>query len=79
MILNLPSAFRYLAKSQFAECFFTLGKVVAECPKKILGKEPFADKVFAECLIHSAKNAIPRGSGIWLNVVPVSLLSGNGY
>jgi hypothetical protein len=34
--------------------------------KKILGKEPFADKIFAECKIafaeclrHSAKNAIP--------------------
>jgi hypothetical protein len=50
----LPSAFR------------TLGKVFAECPKKVLGKEPFADKIFAECKIafteclrHSAKNAIP--------------------
>jgi hypothetical protein len=50
-----------------AECFSTLGKVFAECPKKVLGKEPFADKigfdeckiVFAECLKHSAKNAIP--------------------
>jgi hypothetical protein len=64
----------------FAECFLTLGKVFAECPKKVLGKEPFADEVFvlcslpsvtldkafteckiafAECLRHSAKNAIP--------------------
>jgi hypothetical protein len=64
----------------FAECFSTLGKVFAECPKKVLGKEPFADKIFAECslpsvtlgkgfaeckiafaecLRHSAKNAIP--------------------
>jgi hypothetical protein len=53
----------------------TLGKVFAECPKKALGKEPFAEcslpsvtlgkafaecKIaFAECLRHSAKNAIP--------------------
>jgi hypothetical protein len=64
----------------FAECFLTLGKVFAECPKKALGKEPFADEIFAECslpsvtlgkafaeckiafaecLRHSAKNAIP--------------------
>jgi hypothetical protein len=26
----------------------TLGKVFVECPKKVLGKEPFADKMFAE-------------------------------
>jgi hypothetical protein len=32
----------------FAECFSTLGKVFAECPKKVLGKEPFADKIFVE-------------------------------
>jgi hypothetical protein len=31
----------------FAECFSTLGKV-AECPKKVFGKEPFTDKMFAE-------------------------------
>jgi hypothetical protein len=58
----------------------TLGKFFAECPKKALGKEPFADEIFAECslpsvtlgkafaewkiafaecLRHSAKNAIP--------------------
>jgi hypothetical protein len=58
----------------------TLGKVFTECPKKVLGKELFADEifaecslpsvtlgkafveckiVFAECLRHSAKNAIP--------------------
>jgi hypothetical protein len=59
----------------FAECFLTLGKVFAECPKKALGKEIFAEcslssvtlgkafaeyKIaFAECLRHSAKNAIP--------------------
>jgi hypothetical protein len=64
----------------FAECFLTLGKVFAECRKKALGKEPFADEIFAECslpsvtlgkafaeckiafaecLRHSAKNAIP--------------------
>jgi hypothetical protein len=50
----------------FAECFLTLGKVFAECPKKTLGKESFADEIFAECKIvfaeclrHSAKNAIP--------------------
>jgi hypothetical protein len=64
----------------FAECFLTLGKVFAECSKKVLGKEPFADEIFAECslpsvtldkcfaeckiafadcLRHSAKNAIP--------------------
>jgi hypothetical protein len=57
-----------------------VGKVFAECLKKTLGKEPFADEifaecslpsvtlgkafaeckiVFAECLRHSAKNAIP--------------------
>jgi hypothetical protein len=38
----------------FAECFLTLGKVFAKCPKKALGKEPFADEIFAECS-HSAK------------------------
>jgi hypothetical protein len=27
---------------------FTLGKVFAEYPKKIFGKEPFVDKMFAE-------------------------------
>jgi hypothetical protein len=47
----------------FAEYFLTLGKVFAECRKKTLGKEPFADEIFAECslpsLRHSAKNAIP--------------------
>jgi hypothetical protein len=32
----------------FADCFSTLGKVFAECPKKVLDKEPFADKMFAE-------------------------------
>jgi hypothetical protein len=53
----------------------TLGKIFVECPKKVLGKEPFADKIFveytldkdfaeckitfAECLRHSAKNMIP--------------------
>jgi hypothetical protein len=37
----------------FAECFLTLGKVFAECPKKALGKEPFADKIFVECSLPS--------------------------
>jgi hypothetical protein len=32
----------------FAECFSTLGNVFAECPKKVHGKEPFVDKIFAE-------------------------------
>jgi hypothetical protein len=45
-ILNLPSVF-------FAECFLTIGKVFAECPKKALGKEPFADEIFAECSLPS--------------------------
>jgi hypothetical protein len=60
----LPSVFF------FAECFSTLDKVFVECPKKVLGKDPFADKNFAECKIafaecirHSAKNAIPVVSG----------------
>jgi hypothetical protein len=69
-ILNLPSVF--LCRVLF--------DVFAECPKKTLGKEPFADEIFAECslpsvtlgkafaeckiafaecLRHSAKNAIP--------------------
>jgi hypothetical protein len=50
----------------FVGCFSTLGKVFAECPKKVLGKELFADKMFAECkmtfaecLRHSIKNTIP--------------------
>jgi hypothetical protein len=44
----------------FAECFLTLGKVFAECPKKALGKAFAECKIaFAECLRHSAKNAIP--------------------
>jgi hypothetical protein len=30
-----------------------LGKVFAECPKKLLDKEPFADKKFAECSLPS--------------------------
>jgi hypothetical protein len=25
-----------------------IGKVFAECPKKVFGKEPFADKIFVE-------------------------------
>jgi hypothetical protein len=37
----------------FAECFLTLGKVFVECPKKALDKEPFADKIFAECFLSS--------------------------
>jgi hypothetical protein len=44
----------------------TVYKVFAECPKKVIDKEPFADKVFAEykmafteCLRHSAKNVSP--------------------
>jgi hypothetical protein len=37
----------------FAECFLTLGKVFAECPKKVLGKELFADEIFAECSLSS--------------------------
>jgi hypothetical protein len=37
----------------FADCFLTLGKVFAECPKKALGKEPFADEIFAECSLPS--------------------------
>jgi hypothetical protein len=28
-----------------------LGKVFGECPKKVLDKDPFADKIFAECKI----------------------------
>ena len=76
----------------FAECFLTLGKVFAECPKKALGKEPFADEIFAECslpsvtlgkafaeckiafaecLRHSAKNAIP--------VVIIGVLAGYAF
>jgi hypothetical protein len=74
-ILNLPSDFlcRVLFDTRQSLC-------LAECPKKVLGKEPFADKIFAECslpsvtlgkgfaeckisfaecLRHSAKNAIP--------------------
>jgi hypothetical protein len=51
-ILNLPSVRKkVLGKKRFAECFLpsvTLGKGFAEC--KI---------AFAECLRHSAKNAIP--------------------
>jgi hypothetical protein len=57
----------------FAECFLTLGKVFAECSKKVLDKEPFADEIFVECSlpsvtlgkdfveckIHSAKKTIP--------------------
>jgi hypothetical protein len=44
----------------FAECFSTLGKVSAECPKKVLGKAFAECKIaFAECIRHSAKNAIP--------------------
>jgi hypothetical protein len=31
----------------------TLGKVFAECPKKVLGKELFADEIFAECSLPS--------------------------
>jgi hypothetical protein len=37
----------------FPECFLTLGKVFAECPKKELGKKPFADEIFAECSLPS--------------------------
>jgi hypothetical protein len=37
----------------FAECFLTLGKVFVECPKKVNGKEPFADKIFAEYYLPS--------------------------
>jgi hypothetical protein len=59
----------------FAECFSTLGKVFAECPKKYSAKNPLLIKylssatlgkhfteykmVFAESLRHSVKNAIP--------------------
>jgi hypothetical protein len=59
----------------FAECFLTLDKVFAKCPKKHSGKNPLPMKylpsvtlgkafaeckiAFAECLRHSAKNAIP--------------------
>jgi hypothetical protein len=54
----------------FAEYFLALGKVFAECPKKVLlSVLLFADEIFveyslpsvtfAECLRHSAKNAIP--------------------
>jgi hypothetical protein len=32
----------------FVECFSTLGKDFTECPKKVLGKESFADRIFAE-------------------------------
>jgi hypothetical protein len=44
MIFNLPSVL-------FAECFSTLGK--AECPKKILDKECFTDKMFAKYFLLS--------------------------
>jgi hypothetical protein len=37
----------------FAECFSTLGKVFTKCPKKVLGKEPFANKIFVECSLLS--------------------------
>jgi hypothetical protein len=56
-ILNLLSVFL---------CRVLFDKVFVECPKKVLGKKPFADEIFAkckiafaECLRHSAKNAIP--------------------
>jgi hypothetical protein len=39
----------------FAECFSTLDKVFAECPKKVLGKEPFTDKMFVEYFLPSVK------------------------
>jgi hypothetical protein len=39
----------------FTECFSTLDKVFAECPKKVLGKEPLADKMFAEYYLPSVK------------------------
>jgi hypothetical protein len=32
----------------FVECFLTLGKVFAECPKKSTRQKPFADEIFAE-------------------------------
>jgi hypothetical protein len=35
----------------FAECFSILGE--AECPKKILDKERFTDKMFAEYFLPS--------------------------
>jgi hypothetical protein len=72
-ILNLPSVF-------LCRVLFDTRQSLCECPKKALGKEPFADEIFAECslssvtlgkafaeckiafaecLRHSAKNAIP--------------------
>jgi hypothetical protein len=40
-ILNFPSAFRHSAKS------------LPECPKKVLDKEHFTDKIFAEYYLPS--------------------------
>ena len=39
---------------KFAECFLTLGKDFAECPKKTLGKGAFAVTFFTECGLPSA-------------------------
>jgi hypothetical protein len=41
--------FCFFCNSLFVECFLTLVKVLIECPKKVLGKKPFTDKIFAEC------------------------------
>jgi hypothetical protein len=47
----------------FAEYCLTLGKVCAKCPKKVLGKEGFADVLFVELSLPSvfqaAKRSIP--------------------
>jgi hypothetical protein len=45
-ILNLPSAF-------LCRVFLALGQVFVECPNKVVGKEPFADKMFVECFLPS--------------------------
>jgi hypothetical protein len=41
-ILNLPSVF-------CVKYFLTFGKIFVECPKKVLSKELFANKIFDEC------------------------------
>jgi hypothetical protein len=38
----------------FAEYSLALGKVCAECPRKVLGKEAFADVLFTETSLPSA-------------------------
>jgi hypothetical protein len=74
IILKCFAVFWGVCDSFFAKCFSILDKVFVECPKKYLGKKPFADKIFAECngkgfteckmafaecLRYSAKNTSP--------------------